>query len=207
MKVRAKKLAVLILAGAFVLSGFTQPEVVNAEETGEKVSASEEMTEDTQEKQEKPEADSTEKETEKKEADENLTEDKSKEETPKAKRKTLLSQITVLKEDKQKESANGIDTIEELKTALEAGGRVELAGNIEYSEPIDIVITKAVTLDLKGHTVTSKAAKINHFLMVIGENGALTLEDSVGGGALKATDESYGYGIQLKGKNSSFVMN
>lgn len=207
MKVRAKKLAVLILAGALVLSGFTQPEVVNAEETGEKVSASEEMTEDTQEKQEKPEADSTEKETEKKEADENLTEDKSKEETPKAKRKTLLSQITVLKEDKQKESANGIDTIEELKTALEAGGRVELAGNIEYSEPIDIVITKAVTLDLKGHTVTSKAAKINHFLMVIGENGALTLEDSVGGGALKATDESYGYGIQLKGKNSSFVMN
>ena len=97
--------------------------------------------------------------------------------------------------------------IEELKTALEAGGRVDYAGNIEYSEPIDIVITKAVTLDLKGHTVTSKAAKINHFLMVIGENGALTLEDSVGGGALKATDESYGYGIQLKGKNSSFVMN
>lgn len=207
MKVRAKKLAVLMLAGALVLSGFTQPEVVNAEETGEKLSASEETTEDTQEKQEKPEADSTEKETEKKEADENLTEDKSKEETPKAKRKTLSSQITVLKEDKQKESANGIDTIEELKTALEAGGRVELAGNIEYSEPIDIVITKAVTLDLKGHTVTSKAAKINHFLMVIGENGALTLEDSVGGGALKATDESYGYGIQLKGKNSSFVMN
>lgn len=207
MKVRAKKLAVLMLAGALVLSGFTQPEVVNAEETGEKVSASEEMTEDTQEKQENPEADSTEKETKKKEADKNLTEDKSKEETSKAKRKTLSSQITVLKEDKQKESANGIDTIEELKTALEAGGKVELAGNIEYSEPIDIVITKAVTLDLKGHTVTSKAAKINHFLMVIGENGALTLEDSVGGGALKATDESYGYGIQLKGKNSSFVMN
>lgn len=207
MKVRAKKLAVLMLAGALVLSGFTQPEVVNAEETGEKVSASEEMTEDTQEKQENPEADSTEKETEKKEADKNLTEDKSKEETSKAKRKTLSSQITVLKEDKQKESANGIDTIEELKTALEAGGKVELAGNIEYSEPIDIVITKAVTLDLKGHTVTSKAAKINHFLMVIGENGALTLEDSVGGGALKATDESCGYGIQLKGKNSSFVMN
>ena len=57
MKVRAKKLAVLMLAGALVLSGFTQPEVVNAEETGEKLSASEEMTEDTQEKQEKPEAD------------------------------------------------------------------------------------------------------------------------------------------------------
>lgn len=207
MKVRAKKLAVLMLAGTLVLSGFTQPKVVNAEETGEKVSASEEMTEDTQGKQEKPEEDSTEKETEKKEADKNLTEDKSQEETSKAKSKTLSSQITVLKEDKQKESANGIDTIEELKTALEAGGKVELAGNIEYSEPIDIVITKAVTLDLKGHTVTSKAAKINHFLMVIGENGALTLEDSVGGGALKATDESYGYGIQLKGKNSSFVMN
>lgn len=207
MKARMKKLAVLMLAGTLVLSGFAQPKVVNAEETGEKVSASEEMTEETQEKQEKPEADSTEEETEKKEADKNLTEDKSKEETSKAKRKTLSSQITVLKEDKQKESANGIDTIEELKTALEAGGKVELAGNIEYSDAVEIKITKAVTLDLKGHTVTSKAAKINHFLMVIGENGALTLEDSVGGGALKATDESYGYGIQLKGKNSSFVMN
>lgn len=55
MKVRAKKLAVLMLAGTLVLSGFTKPKVVNAEETGEKVSASEEMTEDTQGKQEKPE--------------------------------------------------------------------------------------------------------------------------------------------------------
>lgn len=57
MKVRAKKLAVLMLAGTLVLSGFTKPKVVNAEETGEKVSASEEMTEDTQGKQEKPEED------------------------------------------------------------------------------------------------------------------------------------------------------
>ncbi len=101
--------------------------------------------------------------------------------------------------------AAGIDTIEKLKAALEAGGTVELTDNITYDTRVDITITQPVTLDLKGHTVEETYGGINHFLMKI-KGGSLTLTDSVGGGALIASHGSYGYGIQLM-SNSTFIMN
>ena len=48
-----------------------------------------------------------------------------------------------------------VDTIEELEAALEAGGEVALGGSIAYDDRVDIVITKPVTLDLNGFTVTA----------------------------------------------------
>lgn len=98
-----------------------------------------------------------------------------------------------------------IDTIAELEAALEAGGEVVLGGSITYDNEVDIVITKPVTLDLNGCTVTENYGGINHFMMVIRDGGSLTLKDSKGGGKLCATDSSYGYGIQLF-SNSRFIM-
>lgn len=98
-----------------------------------------------------------------------------------------------------------IDTVAELEAALEAGGEVVLDGNITYDDRVDIVITKPVTLDLNGCTVTENYGGINHFMMVIRDGGSLTLEDSKGNGKLCATDSSYGYGIQLF-SNSKFIM-
>lgn len=90
-----------------------------------------------------------------------------------------------------------VDTIEDLEVALEAGGDVVLGGNITYDTKVDIVVTKPVTLDLNGCTVTESYGEINHFMMVIKDGGSLTLRDSKGGGKLCATHSSYGYGIQL----------
>lgn len=98
-----------------------------------------------------------------------------------------------------------IDTIAELKDALEADGEVVLGGSIAYDDRVDIVITKPVTLDLNGFTVTENYGGINHFMMVIRDGGSLTLKDSKGNGKLCATDSSYGYGIQLF-SNSKFIM-
>ena len=101
--------------------------------------------------------------------------------------------------------ADGIDTIDKLTAALEAGGTVELTDDITYDTRVDITITQPVTLDLKGHTVEETYGGINHFLMTI-KGGSLTLTDSVGGGALIASHASYGYGIQMY-SNSTFIMN
>lgn len=100
-----------------------------------------------------------------------------------------------------------VTTIAELKAALEAGGEVTLGNSIEYADKVDIVITKPVTLDLNGFTVTETYAEINHFMMVIRDGGSLTLKDSSPEqtGALIAQDASYGYGIQLF-SDSSFIM-
>ena len=100
---------------------------------------------------------------------------------------------------------DGVNTAEEFKAALEAGGEVELTGSFEISEKMDIVITKPVTLKLNGFTVTKTYGEINHYFMVIQDGGSLTLEDS-GGGKLAATDSSYGYGIQL-GSSGTLIVN
>lgn len=65
-----------------------------------------------------------------------------------------------------------IDTIDELEAALEAGGEVVLGGSITYDNEVDIVITKPVTLDLNGCTVTENYGEINHFMMVIRDGGS-----------------------------------
>ena len=91
-----------------------------------------------------------------------------------------------------------------LETALEAGGKVKLGGNITM-DTNDIVIREDVVLDLNGCTITKSYGGLNHFIFVI-EGGSLTVEDSKGNGRIEATDEDYGYGIQLRGSGSSFEL-
>lgn len=93
-----------------------------------------------------------------------------------------------------------------LAAALEAGGTVILGSDILMdTNKYDISIQKEVVLDLNGYTITKSYGDSNHFIFVI-EGGSLTVEDSKGNGRIEATDEDYGYGIQLRGSGSSFEL-
>lgn len=92
-----------------------------------------------------------------------------------------------------------------LAAALEAGGTVILGRDILIDTRYDISIQKDVVLDLNGYTITKSYGDSNHFIFVI-EGGSLTVEDSKGNGRIEATDEDYGYGIQLRGSGSSFEL-
>ena len=92
-----------------------------------------------------------------------------------------------------------------LETALEAGGKVKLGGNITMDTRHDIVIREDVVLDLNGCTITKSYGGLNHFIFVI-DGGSLIIEDSKGNGKIDVIDGSYGYGIQLKGSGSSFEL-
>ena len=92
-----------------------------------------------------------------------------------------------------------------LKTALEAGGKVKLGGDITMDRRYDIVIREDVVLDLNGCTITKSYGGLNHFIFVI-NGGSLTIEDSKGNGEIDATHSDDGYGIQLKGSGSSFEL-
>ncbi len=97
-------------------------------------------------------------------------------------------------------------TMDELKSALEAGGTVELTDTITSEQKVNITISKPVILDLKGNTVTSTYGSINNFIISIKEGGSLTVNDSLGGGKICATHSSNGYGIQLY-SGGTFIMN
>ena len=98
-------------------------------------------------------------------------------------------------------AANGVTDAEALEEALEAGGTVTLAGNITIDSAQDIVIDKETVLDLAGFTITETYGASNHYVFVI-NGGSLTIKDSAGSGAIKATDPSYGYGIQLRSNST-----
>ena len=98
-------------------------------------------------------------------------------------------------------AANGVTDVATLETALEAGGTVTLAGDIIIDSAQDIVIDKETVLDLAGFTITETYGASNHYVFVIND-GSLTIKDSASGGAIKATDPSCGYGIQLRSNST-----
>lgn len=100
-----------------------------------------------------------------------------------------------------------ITTLNDLELAFEQGGEYSLSENITINNAVDLVIEKDVTLDLNGHTITKNYAAINHYFIVIKDGGSLTLNDSTENGALIAKAPFYGYGIQLRGDNPTFIMN
>lgn len=62
---------------------------------------------------------------------------------------------------------------------------------------------------MNGHSITSTYAENNNYLIVVQNGGSLTINNSSQDkkGKIAATDESCGYGIQLRGTDSSFVLN
>lgn len=95
-----------------------------------------------------------------------------------------------------------VDTIEELEPALEAGGEVALGGSIAYDDRVDIVITKPVTLDLNGFTVTANCNVMNFHMFVVRDGGSLTVKDSGSTGKIHAVNQ---YAVQLF-SNSTFIV-
>lgn len=82
----------------------------------------------------------------------------------------------------------GINTEEELRAALAAGGEVVLAGDVtltEDGEALTVESGKEVTLDLAGHTIAQSQSNMNMSLIV--NKGTLTVKDSVGGGKISYT--------------------
>lgn len=106
--------------------------------------------------------------------------------------------------------AADVSTAEALTKAFTEGGEYQLTADIPVGTKQSWVINgKNVVLDLNGHSITSTYAEINNYLIVIQDGGSLTINDSSQDkkGKIAATDNNYGYGIQLRGTGSSFVLN
>ena len=82
---------------------------------------------------------------------------------------------------------DGVNTPEELETALAAGGTVVLSGNITIDNASkSFTIQNAVTLDLNGFSIT-RSGDSSSKLFAIKNNGSLTLNDSKGTGTVNST--------------------
>ena len=107
------------------------------------------------------------------------------------------------------ESWTEVSTAGELSSALVTGGNIKLTKNITVTDTQAWTVGNGVkvVLDLNNHTISSSCAAINNYIMVI-NGGSLTVTDNSAekGGKIEATDSRYGYGIQLKGNNSSFSL-
>ena len=107
------------------------------------------------------------------------------------------------------ESWTEVSTAGELSSALGAGGNIKLTEDITVTGAQAWTVGNSVNvvLDLNNHTISSSYAAMNNYIMVI-NGGSLTVTDNSAekGGKIEATDSKYGYGIQLKGNNSSFSL-
>ena len=66
-----------------------------------------------------------------------------------------------------------VNSADTLKTAVEAGGEITLDGNIEISETISV--SKSVTINLNGQTITGKSGEAGRRVFNIVAGGNLTL--------------------------------
>ena len=100
-----------------------------------------------------------------------------------------------------------VDSADDLTAALATGGNIRLTESITVTDKQSWSITKDVVLDLNNCTISSSYGKSNNYIMTVSDVGSLTITDNSAekGGAIMATDPSYGYGIQLR-SNSSFTL-
>lgn len=96
---------------------------------------------------------------------------------------------------------DGVNTLEELQTAIATGGEVVLSGNIEIGAAnTSFSITNEVVLDLDGFSIVRNGNSSNP-LFDIRNGGSLTLNDSQEIGAINST-----YPVKLW-SDSTFIMN
>ena len=81
--------------------------------------------------------------------------------------------------------SKGYETLEEAVVAVEAGiaTEIKLLKAVALEESIEIAADKVVTLDLNGKTITGTPTEKEAYY-VISNKGTLTIDDSVGGGAI-----------------------
>lgn len=96
----------------------------------------------------------------------------------------------------------GVETIDELTSAINAGGNVKLGTNIEITnENLGYKISgKSVVLDLNGFALT-RAGTTQTALFQISNGGSLKITDSKGTGSITSS-----YPVDLR-SNSTFVLN
>lgn len=167
MKVRAKKLAVLMLAGTLVLSGFAQPKVVNAEETGEV--QTEGQTDDTALGKEQGDVEG--------EPVENITGETT-EEPAKIQKKKAAS-VPAMATKATTVAKVGNTEYESLKQAFAEApnnATIELTTNIDGFKTEDIVTIpkgKKFTFNMSGNSINVDASKFEGRIFV--NNGELTI--------------------------------
>ena len=100
-----------------------------------------------------------------------------------------------------------VNSAEALTTALQNGGNIKLTADITVDSQQNWTVSKNVVLDLNSCDIVSNYGKINNYLFVV-NSASLTVTDNSKDktGTIEATHSSYGYGIQLKGTNSSFTL-
>ena len=69
-----------------------------------------------------------------------------------------------------------VNSAETLKTAIETGGEIILSGSFEVSEPLSV--SKEVTIDLNGQTITGKNGEYGRRVFNVVAGGSLTLTGS-----------------------------
>lgn len=101
-----------------------------------------------------------------------------------------------------KTADGGVETVDELTSAINAGGNVKLGTNIEITnENLGYKISgKSVVLDLNGFALT-RAGTTDTKLFQISNGGSLTITDSKGTGSITSS-----YPVDLR-SNSTFVLN
>ncbi len=101
-----------------------------------------------------------------------------------------------------KTADGGVETVDELTSAINAGGNVKLGTNIEITnENLGYKISgKSVVLDLNGFALT-RAGTTQTALFQISNGGSLKITDSKGTGSITSS-----YPVDLR-SNSTFVLN
>ena len=100
-----------------------------------------------------------------------------------------------------------VGTAEEFASALAAGGNIKLTADISVANKQNWRVEEDVVLDLNNFDIVSSYGEKNNYLFVV-DSASLTVTDNSEDktGTIEATHSSYGYGIQLKGTNSSFTL-
>ena len=100
-----------------------------------------------------------------------------------------------------------VNSAEALTTALQNGGNIKLTADITVDSQQNWTVSKNVVLDLNSCDIVSNYGKRNNYLFVV-NSASLTVTDNSKDktGTIEATHSRYGYGIQLKGTNSSFTL-
>ena len=100
-----------------------------------------------------------------------------------------------------------VNSAEALTTALQNGGNIKLTADISVATKQNWRVEKDVVLDLNNFDIVSSYGENNNFLFTVsGASFTVTDNSADKTGTIEATDSSCGYGIQLKGTNSSFIL-
>ena len=95
-----------------------------------------------------------------------------------------------------------VSTVDDLRSAVEKGGYIQLQGDINITEA-SISSTKDVTLNLNGRKITAENTVKGRINIT---EGTFTLQDSAGNGSIVAKENDGGTGVIRVDGEASFVM-